>query len=313
MGQAQRSRNGERHGSFSVHVSLQVHAIAMRLEGRSRTRSLRESEAGYRATELGEDGGRARIEFDPRRKRQGKYDRRDGRQRDLRRLDRQRKHRERAVDRVIRDALLCGMADGRDTPAAALGLRHIVLQVRQRVQLRRLLRKDERGGEKQVSQSAVRHGRRYRQHRVQSTTREDRRATARLLLPVELLLLLAARLRLDGERRRRPRDQPRDADRIARLLAIAVAALFDAAQGLVDFLEELPLAVARAELQRVLFLDRRLVGRIGLQFVLPQMLRGEIRLLQQFPLRLEQALAEERELFETQRELLRSEEHTSEL
>src|SRR3989441_6383465 len=34
-----------------------VHAIAMRLEGRSRTRSLRESEARYRATELGEDGG----------------------------------------------------------------------------------------------------------------------------------------------------------------------------------------------------------------------------------------------------------------
>src|SRR5436190_6716089 len=117
------------------------------------------------------------------------------------------------------------------------------------------------------------------------------------LLPVKLLLLLAARLRLDGERRRRPRDQPGDADRLSRFLAVAVAALLDAAQGLVDFLEELPLAIARAELQRVLFLDRRLVGRIGLQFVLPQMLRGEIRLLQQFPLRLEQALAEERELF----------------
>src|SRR6266571_614142 len=117
------------------------------------------------------------------------------------------------------------------------------------------------------------------------------------LLPVELLLLLAARLRLDRKRCRRPRDQPGDADRLAGLLAVTVAALFDAAQGLVDFLEELPLAVARAKLQRVLFLDRRLVGRIGLQFVLPQMLRGEIRLFQQFPLRLEQALAEERELF----------------
>src|ERR1700704_5219599 len=129
-----------------------------------------------------------------------------------------------------------------------------------------------------------------------STTRRARCATGRLL-PVELLLLLAARLRLDGKRRRRPRDQPGDPDRIARLLAVAIAALLDAAQGLVDFLEELPLAVARAKLQRVLFLDRRLVGRIGLQLVLPQMLRGEIRLLQQFPLRLEQPLAEERELF----------------
>src|SRR5882762_227603 len=118
-----------------------------------------------------------------------------------------------------------------------------------------------------------------------------------MLLPVELLLLFAARLRLDGKRRRRPRDQPGDPDRIARLLAVAIAAFLDAAQGFVDFLEKLPLAVARAKLQRVLFLDRRLVGRIGLQLVLPQMLRGEIRLLQQFPLSLEQALAEERELF----------------
>src|SRR2546427_4423976 len=40
------------------------------------------------------------------------------------------------------------------------------------------------------------------------------------LLPVELLLLLAARLRFDGKRCRRPRDQPGDADRIARLLAV---------------------------------------------------------------------------------------------
>src|SRR5258707_15844500 len=52
--------------AFLYMLSLQVHAIAMRLEGRSRTRSLRESEAGYRATELGGDGWRARIEFDPR-------------------------------------------------------------------------------------------------------------------------------------------------------------------------------------------------------------------------------------------------------
>src|SRR5947208_13323710 len=114
------------------------------------------------------------------------------------------------------------------------------------------------------------------------------------LLPVKLLLLLAARLRLDGERRRRPRDQPGDADRLSRFLAVAVAALLDAAQGLVDFLEELPLAIARAELQRVRFLDRRLVGRIGLQFVLPLIVRGVLPLLQQFPSRLDQAVAEER-------------------
>src|SRR5882762_2960405 len=133
--------------------------------------------------------------------------------------------------------------------------------------------------------------------RTLNRSREIVRDRSKVLLPVELLLLLAARLRLDGKRCRRPRDQPGDADRIARLLAVTVAALFDAAQGLVDFLEKFPLAVARAKLKRVLLLDRRLVGRIGLQLVLPQMLRGEIRLLQQFPLSLEQALAEERELF----------------
>src|SRR6266568_1371229 len=56
---------------FLYMYCLQVHAIAMCLQGRSRTRSLRAGEAGYRATELGEDGRGARIEFDPRRKRQG--------------------------------------------------------------------------------------------------------------------------------------------------------------------------------------------------------------------------------------------------
>src|SRR5882762_7060084 len=100
--------------AFPCMLSLQVLAIAMRLEGRSRTRSLRVGEAGYRATELGEDGRRARIERDPRRERQRQCDRRDSRQGDPGRLDRQRKGRQRAVDRVKRDALLGGMADGRD-------------------------------------------------------------------------------------------------------------------------------------------------------------------------------------------------------
>src|SRR5207247_9962762 len=92
-----------------------------------------------------------------------------------------RKGRQYAVDRVIRDALLGGMVDRRDALAAALGHDQIALEMRQRVQLRRLLRKDERYGEKQVTQSAVRHGRRYGQHAVQvyykaSSTR-DRSAT----------------------------------------------------------------------------------------------------------------------------------------
>src|SRR6267142_1100019 len=120
-------------------------------------------------------------------------------------------------------------------------------------------------------------------------------ATGRLL-PVESLLLLTPRLRLDGQRRGRPCDQSGDADRLARLFAIAVATLFDAAQRLVDFLQKLPLAIAGAKLERVLFLDRRLIGRIGFQLVLAQVLRSEIRLLEQLLLRFEQPFAEEREL-----------------
>ncbi len=76
------------------------------------------------------------------------------------RVDRGRKGRQYAVDCVIRDALLGGMVDRRDALAAALGHDQIALEMRQRVQLSRLLRKDERYGEKQVTQSAVRHGRR---------------------------------------------------------------------------------------------------------------------------------------------------------
>src|SRR6266700_3944168 len=124
------------------------------------------------------------------------------------------------------------------------------------------------------------------------TTLFRSRATGPYLLPVELLLLLPPGLRFDGKGGGRPREEPRYADRLARLLAVAVAAVVDAPQGLVDFLQELSLAVAGAQLQRVLFLDRRLIGRI----VLAQVLRGEIRVFQQFLLRLEQALAEKREL-----------------
>ena len=113
------------------------------------------------ATEkLGESGGSARIEYDPRSERERKSGRRYRRQDNPGRVDRGRKGREYAVDRVIRDAQFGGMVDRWDALAAALGLRHVVLHVRQRVQLRSLLGKYQRGGEKQVTQSVVGHGRR---------------------------------------------------------------------------------------------------------------------------------------------------------
>src|SRR3974390_471010 len=110
------------------------------------------------------------------------------------------------------------------------------------------------------------------------------------LLPVKLLLLLAPGLRLDRQGRGGPGDQPGDADRLAGLLAIPVAALLDAAQRFVDFLQQLSLPVAGAKLQRVLFLDRGLVGRVGLELVLAQVLGGAVRLLQQLSLLLENPL-----------------------
>src|SRR5882724_288520 len=142
---------------FLCIVSLRVHAIADAPRGRSRTRSLRASEAGYRATELGENWRCARIECDSRRKRKRKGNRRNRRQGNVGWIDRKRKGRQRAVHRVIRDALLGRVTDWRDALAAALGLGQVALDVRQRVQLRRLLGEDQRGSEKQVAQCAF-HG-----------------------------------------------------------------------------------------------------------------------------------------------------------
>src|SRR5216117_927757 len=122
---------------------------------RSRTRPLRTSEAGYRAAELGESRRRARIEYDPRSEREGKSGRRYRRQGYLGRVDRGRKGRQYAVDCVIRDALLGGMVDRRDALAAALGHDQTALEVRQRMHLRRLLGKYQRGGDEQMTQGAV--------------------------------------------------------------------------------------------------------------------------------------------------------------
>src|SRR5689334_24431797 len=82
------------------------------------------------------------------------------------------------------------------------------------------------------------------------------------LFAVELLLHLAALLRLDRERGGRACEQALDADGLAGLLAVAVAAVVDAGERLVDLLEQLALAVAGAQLQGVLLLEGGAVGRI---------------------------------------------------
>jgi hypothetical protein len=60
----------------------------------------------------------------------------------------------------------------------------------------------------------------------------------------------------------RPGLETTDRDRLARLLTITVAILFDAAQRIVDLLDQLALAVAGAQLQGMVRLQRRAVGDV---------------------------------------------------
>lgn len=101
--------------------------------------------------ELGEGGRGARIELDSRRKRQRQSERHDARQRNTRRLDRDREPGQCTANSVIRNALLGGMADRWYAHPAALGTEEILLQVRQGMQLGRLLREHERNGDQQVA------------------------------------------------------------------------------------------------------------------------------------------------------------------
>src|SRR6187455_3055120 len=117
-----------------------------------------------------------------------------------------------------------------------------------------------------------------------------------LVVAVHLLDALAALLRLERERRGGTRDETRHADRLAGLLAVAVvaAAVVDHADRLLDLLQKLALAVARAELERVLLLERRAVGRVGRDLVLAQVLACVVRVLQELVAKLDQLASEER-------------------
>ncbi len=80
------------------------------------------------------------------------------------------------------------------------------------------------------------------------------------------------------------------------LLAIAVAPVVDHLDRLLDLLQELALAVAGAQLERVLLFERRPVGRVGRDFVFAQVLAGVVGVLQELVAQLDQALSEEAEL-----------------
>ena len=112
-----------------------------------------------------------------------------------------------------------------------------------------------------------------------------------------LLLQLAALLGLQRQRRGGPGQQARQADGLAGLVAVAVVAAVQPRQRLRDLLQQLALAVARAQLQRVLFLDGGAVGRVGHDGgVLAQVLGGLAGVGQQVVLLLLQLGAEELQL-----------------
>src|SRR5690606_25506072 len=89
-------------------------------------------------------------------------------------------------------------------------------------------------------------------------------APSGLFVAIDPLAPLMTLLRLDRERRDRPRIETLQADRLAGLLAIAVGAILDALQRVVDLADELALTIARAQLDRTVGLRRRAVGIIGM-------------------------------------------------
>src|SRR5438477_4207620 len=116
------------------------------------------------------------------------------------------------------------------------------------------------------------------------------------LIAVEPLNPLPPFLRLERQRRRRSRQQPRNADRLAGFLAIAVTPAVDHLQRLFDFLEQLALAIAGPQLERVFLFERGAIRRVGGDLVLAQMLAGIVGVGQQLRAKLEQALLEKSEL-----------------
>jgi hypothetical protein len=90
-----------------------------------------------------------------------------------------------------------------------------------------------------------------------------------------------ALLRLHRQRRDRPRLEALQRDRLAGLLAIAIGAVVDAGDRLVDLGDQLALAVARAQFDRAIGLRRRPVGDVGMIDVLVlKLLKRALRLLQ---------------------------------
>src|SRR5690606_15009390 len=94
------------------------------------------------------------------------------------------------------------------------------------------------------------------------------RALHRSIVAVGPLQPLVIFLGLEAQGCDRPRFQPLDRDRFVGFHAIAISALLDALEGLVDLGQQLALPVAGAQLQRPVGLARGAVRDVGLLQVL---------------------------------------------
>src|SRR5439155_25526504 len=98
-----------------------------------------------------------------------------------------------------------------------------------------------------------------------------KQGSLRSLFSVELLDPLAALLRLERKRCGRTGEEARNSYGLACLLAIAIVAFVDQLDRLLDFLQKLAFAVARAKLEGVFLFECRAVGGVGRRLVLAQM------------------------------------------
>src|SRR6185437_2544712 len=81
---------------------------------------------------------------------------------------------------------------------------------------------------------------------------------------VRALAALVALLRLQAQGRDRPRVEPAPTDRLCRHFAIAVGAILDPRQRLVDLRHQFALAVAGAQFERAVAFHRGAVVEIGM-------------------------------------------------
>src|SRR5262245_15584197 len=110
---------------------------------------------------------------------------------------------------------------------------------------------------------------------------------------VDPLTPLVPLLCLDRQRRDRTRLQPLERDWFAGLFAIAVGAIVDAGDRLVDLGNQLALTITGAQLNRPIRFGGRAIGEIRVILILVlQMLQSFLGLLQNVVLPVEQLLAE---------------------